>query len=73
MNADAFITQLCAARRITQGRANIQKRSEVGKNPAWLDGFPNRMLYFFSVFEDILRLKEARFPTTMSKQQGIQQ
>jgi hypothetical protein len=54
IDADAFIEQVYAARRITQGRANIQKRSEVGKNPAWPDGFPNRMPYFFSVLENLL-------------------
>ena len=59
MDADAFIEQVYAARRITQGRANIQKRSEVGKNPAWPDGFPNRMPYFFSVLEERLGLKAA--------------
>ena len=59
VDADAFIEQVYAARRITQGRANIQKRSEVGKNPAWPDGFPNRMPYFFSVLEDRLGLKAA--------------
>jgi hypothetical protein len=58
MNADTFIEQVYAARRITQGRANIQKRSEVGKNPAWPDGFPNRMSSFFSVLEERLGLKE---------------
>jgi hypothetical protein len=60
MDADAFIEQVYAARRITQGRANIQKRSEVGKNPAWPDGFPNRMPYFFSVLEERLGLKAAQ-------------
>ncbi|HLW02412.1 MAG TPA: helix-turn-helix domain-containing protein [Ktedonobacterales bacterium] len=59
MDADAFIEQVYAARRITQGRANIQKRAEVGKNPAWPAGFPNRMPYFFSVLEDRLGLKAA--------------
>jgi transposase-like protein len=59
MDADAFIAQVYAARRITQGRANIQKRAEVGKNPAWPDGFPNRMPYFFSVLEERLGLKAA--------------
>ena len=59
MDADAFIEQVYAARRITQGRANIQKRSEVGKNPAWPDGFPNRMPYFFSMLEERLGLKAA--------------
>ncbi|HEU5367042.1 MAG TPA: hypothetical protein VFU69_01205 [Ktedonobacterales bacterium] len=57
MDANAFIEQVYAARRITQGRANIRKRSEVGTNSAWPDGFPNRMPYFFSVLEDILGLK----------------
>ncbi|HLW03612.1 MAG TPA: hypothetical protein VKT82_33505 [Ktedonobacterales bacterium] len=57
MDADVFIEQVYAARRITQGRANIRKRAEVGKNPAWPDGFPNRMLYFFSVLEDLLGLR----------------
>ena len=57
MDADAFIAQVYAARRITQGRANIQKRAEVGTNPAWPDGFPNRMPYFFSVLEERLGLK----------------
>jgi transposase-like protein len=60
MDAEAFIGQIYEARRITKGRANIQKRSEVGKNPAWPNGFPNRMPYFFSVLEDILGLKVAR-------------
>lgn len=60
MDAEAFIAQMYEARRITKGRANIQKRSEQGKNPAWPDGFPNRMPYFFSVLEDVLGLKEAR-------------
>jgi hypothetical protein len=59
-DADAFIEQVYAARRITQGRANIQKRAEVGKNPAWPNGFPNRMPYFFSVLEDLLELKDQR-------------
>ena len=59
MGADAFIEQVYAARRITQGRANIRKRAEVGKNPAWPDGFPNRMPYFFSVLEERLGLKAA--------------
>lgn len=54
MNADAFIEQVYAARRITQGRANIQKRAEVGKNPAWPDGFPKRMPSFFRVLENLL-------------------
>ena len=54
MDADAFIQQVYAARRITQGRANIRKRAEVGTNPAWPDGFPNRMPYFFSVLENLL-------------------
>ena len=72
MNADAFIAQGLQPG-ASPKCANIQKRSEVGKIPAWPDGFPNRMFYFFSVFEDILRLKEAGYPTTMSKQQGIQQ
>lgn len=54
MDADAFIEQVYEARRITKGRANIQKRAEVGKNPAWPDGFPNRMPYFFSVLENLL-------------------
>ncbi len=53
MNA-AFIEQVYAARRSTQGRANIQKRAEAGKNPAWPNGFPNRMPYFFSVLENLL-------------------
>jgi len=57
MNADTFIAQVYAARRITQGRANIQKRAAVGKNPAWPNGFPNRMPYFFSVLEERLGLK----------------
>jgi hypothetical protein len=57
MDADTFIEQVYAARRITQGRANIHKRAEVGKNPAWPDGFPNRMPYFFSVLEEHLGLK----------------
>lgn len=60
MDADAFIEQVYAARRITQGRANIQKRAEVGKNPAWPDGFPNRMPYFFSILEERLGLKNAQ-------------
>jgi hypothetical protein len=60
MDADTFIAQVYAARRIIQGRANIQKRAEVGKNPAWPDGFPNRMPYFFSVLEDRLGLKNAQ-------------
>jgi hypothetical protein len=59
MDADAFIDQVYAARRITQGRANIHKRAEVGKNPAWPDGFPNRMPYFFRVLEERLGLKAA--------------
>jgi hypothetical protein len=59
MDADAFIEQVYAARRITQGRANIRKRAEVGKNPAWPNGFPNRMPYFFSVLEERLGLKAA--------------
>ncbi len=58
-DADAFIEQVYAARRITQGRANIRKRAGVGKNPAWPDGFPNRMPYFFSVLEERLGLKAA--------------
>jgi hypothetical protein len=60
MDADVFIEQVYAARRITQGRANIRKRAEVGKNPAWPNGFPNRMPYFFSVLEERLGLKAAR-------------
>lgn len=40
MNAGAFIEQVYAALRINQGRANIQKRAEVSKNPAWPDGSP---------------------------------
>jgi hypothetical protein len=60
MDADTFIAQVYAARRITQGRANIQKRVEVGKNPAWPDGFPNRMPYFFSVLEERLGLKASQ-------------
>ncbi|HEX6778758.1 MAG TPA: hypothetical protein VF099_11195 [Ktedonobacterales bacterium] len=60
MDADAFIEQVYAARRITQGRANIRKRAEVGKNPAWPAGFPNRMPYFFSVLEERLGLKAAQ-------------
>jgi hypothetical protein len=60
MDADTFTEQVYAARRITQGRANIHKRAEVGKNPAWPNGFPNRMPYFFSVLEDILELKNAQ-------------
>ena len=40
MNA-AFIEQIYAAQRNTQGCANIQKRAEVGKHPAWPDGLPN--------------------------------
>jgi hypothetical protein len=59
MDAEAFIEHVYEARRITKGRANIQKRSEVGKNPAWPDGFPNRMPYFFSVLEERLGLKAA--------------
>ena len=59
MDADAFIQQVYEARRITQGRANIRKRAEVGTNPAWPDGFPNRMPYFFSVLEERLGLKAA--------------
>ncbi len=59
MDANAFIEQMYAARRITRGRANIRKRAEVGKNPAWPDGFPNRMPYFFSVLEERLGLKAA--------------
>ena len=59
MDSETFIEQVYAARRITQGRANIQKRAEVGKNAAWPDGFPNRMPYFFSVLEDKLGLKAA--------------
>lgn len=59
-NAAAFIEQLYAVRRITQGHANIQKRAEVGTNPAWPDGFPNHMSYFFSVLEGRLGLKEQR-------------
>jgi transposase-like protein len=59
MDADTFIQQVYEARRITQGRANIQKRAEVGKNLAWPDGFSNRMPYFFSVLEDRLGLKAA--------------
>lgn len=54
MDPDAFLAQVYAARRITQGRANIQKRSKVGKNPAWPAGVPNRMPYFFRVLEDLL-------------------
>lgn len=50
MNA-AFIEQVYATRRFTQGRANIQKRAEAGKNPAWPDSFPNRMPYFFSALK----------------------
>ncbi len=60
VDAEAFIGQIYEARRITKGRANIQKRAEVGKNPAWPNGFPNRMPYFFRVLEDILGLKAAR-------------
>lgn len=59
MDVDAFIAQVYAARCITQGRANIHMRAEVGKNPAWPDGFPNRMPYFFSVLEERLGLKAA--------------
>jgi hypothetical protein len=58
IDAEEFIEQMYEARRITKGRANIQKRSEKGKNPAWPDGFPNRMPYFFSVLEDLLGLKQ---------------
>jgi transposase-like protein len=57
IDAESFIEQVYEARRITKGRANIQKRAEVGKNPAWPDGFPNRMPYFFSVLEERLGLK----------------
>jgi len=49
--------QVYEARKNTQGRASIRKRSEVGKHPAWPDGFPNRMPYFFGVLESILGLK----------------
>jgi hypothetical protein len=59
MDADAFIEQVYAARRITQGRANIQKRAEVGTTSAWPDGFPNHMLSFFSVLEERPGLKAA--------------
>ncbi|HLW00610.1 MAG TPA: hypothetical protein VKT82_18275 [Ktedonobacterales bacterium] len=54
-----YRADICAARRITQRRANIQQRAEVGKNPAWPDGFPNSMSYFFSVLEERLGLKAA--------------
>jgi hypothetical protein len=60
MDANAFIAQVYAARRITQGRVNIRKRAEVGTNPAWPNGFPNRMPYFFSVLEQRLGLKAAQ-------------
>ena len=60
MDPDAFLAQVYAARRITQGRANIQKRSKVGKNPAWPNGFPNRMPYFFRVLEDLLGVSERK-------------
>ena len=56
VDAEVFIEHLYAARNITQGRANIQKRSAVGKNPAWPAGFPNRMPYFFRVLEEKLGL-----------------
>ena len=59
LDAETFIEQVYAARRITQGRANIHKRAEVGKNPAWPNGFPNRMPYFFSVLGERLRLRAA--------------
>jgi hypothetical protein len=58
IDAEEFIEQMYEARKISKGRANIQKRSEKGKNPAWPDGFPNRMPYFFSVLEDLLGLKQ---------------
>ncbi|HEU5198920.1 MAG TPA: helix-turn-helix domain-containing protein, partial [Ktedonobacterales bacterium] len=57
---DAFLAQVYAARRITQGRANIQKRAAVGKNPSWPHGFPNRMPYFFRVLEDLLGVSRSR-------------
>ncbi len=56
VDAEAFLERMYEARKITKGRANIQKRAEVGKNPAWPAGFPNRMPYFFSVLEDLLGL-----------------
>lgn len=52
IDADAFIEQVYNARRITKGRANIQKRSEVGKNPAWPNVFPNCMPSFFNVLDE---------------------
>jgi hypothetical protein len=58
IDAEAFIEQMYEARSITKGRANTQKRSEQGKNPAWPDRFPNRMPYFISVLEDLLGLKQ---------------
>jgi hypothetical protein len=60
MDPDAFLAQTYAARRITQGRANIQKRAAVGKNPSWPHGFPNRMPYFFRVLEDLLGVSRSR-------------
>ncbi len=64
IDADAFIEQMYEARKITKGRANIQKYTKKGKNPAWPDGFPNRMPYFFSVLEDRLGLKDAQVKTS---------
>jgi hypothetical protein len=52
-----FVERLYAARRITQGRGNIRKRSQVGASRSWPPGYPNRMPYFFSVLEGLLGLK----------------
>jgi hypothetical protein len=60
MDADTLIEQAYVARRITQGRANIHKRNEVGKLPAWPYGFPNRMPYFFSVLENLVEQRTCR-------------
>jgi hypothetical protein len=59
LDAETFIKQLYEARRVTQARANIRKRSHAGENLAWPTGYVNRMPYFFSVLEDVLGLKEA--------------
>ncbi|HEY7123515.1 MAG TPA: helix-turn-helix domain-containing protein [Ktedonobacterales bacterium] len=59
LDTATFIERLYAARRITQGRGNIRKRSQVGANRAWPAGYPNRMPYFFSVLEQLLGLKAA--------------
>jgi hypothetical protein len=58
VDTEAFIRHLYEARRVTQARANIRKRSHVGENSVRPTGYVNRMPYFFSVLEDVLGLKE---------------